>query len=964
MAQLERQAVQGLQQVRSAGLPSVRGAPVPTAGDVELSRNPSTFVQDLLTAAGNVAKVGTEVMAQAVEEDKVRQVDRALNGLMPTQDATTGGKRASMLVKMQNEIALQSAKLKENANRWEGTDEAWEDHVVMSRQSVEDKMLMQYPELIEDKDTRKAITNAFIEQQPQIVAARASAKIAKDWQDRTTAMNSRIVATTQGLSGAELVGTMEQLKQEAVALQLSVPEFESMFASVAMERAAVGDTSLIDATKDLKDHNGVSLYDRNGKLQTSAIQGQRMWASLNQSEVAEQKWQLEQRYMSGELDDAQLLVEAHQQNLATGASSWSDEAINTLRRSKAKKSGADGKLTQALMNINSGKLLVVDDYTEKELKGIEKAAHSKTDAEVEAYAKIAGLNEEQTEELHRRETAKTMVALAKAGIKDTTMSRQVGGMMNLSPEHLKDMTQEPPELENLLRKWDSLPDEYRTAIVGEKEGAFITNYQRALDANMNVGQAIDFAQKAGRNVRLNNKDVTKGAESVAKSVASASGWNPFNNFPDYIKEQMKNVAGDYMRTFMTAGYSKDDAEKQTELALQREYSQHGGSMFTGGTVIKGGVDKLAQKYKVNPQDIGLVLQSYLEKNKQTLADAAGVDNVDEMYFDIDQRRGIYTVRNGTSGMPVQAAKPLAELMDYKWAEDVANMPDQEKTDMIRRVESNALMAQGRGGTSLMNMLFPDAKASMGTPPANFEIGNSQKQAAFVDYIATAENSTMAGYDTQAGTFVPYDSDVGTQGEDTIAYGHKLTPEEKANGYILIGGEAVPYKQGSSQLTDQLARHLLEQDLEKHVPSTSGWKIPYDQLHPSAKRALVDTAYNMGKNFLNKAPKAKAAFEAGDLGSGFVYMLDAVNEGGKRSTGLLARRAQAYNLMADGGDALPRIDKVQANEDGSMRVKFASRPETMLRPDILAKIDKDGWYTVVPTKAGSLHSRSKAGTIDV
>ncbi|WP_459594888.1 hypothetical protein, partial [Enterobacter hormaechei] len=70
-------------------------------------------------------------------------------------------------------------------------------------------------------------------------------------------------------------------------MQLTKPEYEAMVADVALSKASIGDSSFIEATKSLKDKDGVSLYERNGKLMTGEISANRTWASLNQVELFE-----------------------------------------------------------------------------------------------------------------------------------------------------------------------------------------------------------------------------------------------------------------------------------------------------------------------------------------------------------------------------------------------------------------------------------------------------------------------------------------------------------------------------------------------------------------------------------------------------------------------------------------------------------------------------------------------------
>ncbi|KAF2282458.1 hypothetical protein GH714_043929 [Hevea brasiliensis] len=145
-------------------------------------------------------------------------------------------------------------------------------------------------------------------------------------------------------------------------------------------------------------------------------------------------------------------------------------------------------------------------------------------------------------------------------------------------------------------------------------------------------------------------------------------------------------------------------------------------------------------------------------------------------------------------------------------------------------------------------------------------------------------------------------------------------------------------------------------MKAHVPSTPGWKEDFNNLPGNIRRALIDTSFNMGKGFLNNNPTANAWFKKGDYQAGFIQLLTASNENGKRSKGVLVRRASAYNMA--GGGEWPKISKVDVQEDGTMRVKF-SGDKSSINPEMRKIISDDGWLLVKRGKPGSLHERSTA-----
>ena len=158
--------------------------------------------------------------------------------------------------------------------------------------------------------------------------------------------------------------------------------------------------------------------------------------------------------------------------------------------------------------------------------------------------------------------------------------------------------------------------------------------------------------------------------------------------------------------------------------------------------------------------------------------------------------------------------------------------------------------------------------------------------------------------------------------------------------------------------------LLKQDMKKNVPSTKDWAIPFDAMHPSTQRGIMDLTYNLGKAGIQKSPKAYAAFKAGRITDGFIEMLGTASTEGKRSPGLLVRRAEAYN-MAQSEAGVPRISEVETRADGSMYVKFAGKMSpAFVSQSIHNRIDKNGWMQVYPPGAGKLVAGAKVGKVKV
>ena len=982
---IERQAVQGIQRVQSTGAPRSAGTQELQMAMPQLDPSQQgNFLSDLVEAAQVGMSVGADIMNQAVEDDKVRQMDRALTGLMPSEDATVGGARAHMLVNLQNDVLAQTTQLQQEAKTFQGTDEEWEQHLVNSRNAIQARMWQQYPELQGDKNSMKVLTNAFLEQQPQVFGARQTAKIDQQIQKRSDDMRSRIIYATNGLTGDALNASLQGLQQEAITLGLTKPEYESMVADIAQDRAAVGDGSLIEGTKSLRDGNGVSLYQRNGKLMTAEIQANRAWAAQNQVAVFEKKDAAVQAYENGDLSREQMLQIAQNHNDMTGGTAWSDGELSSLFARVAKASAVKAKTEDLFARGNTGSPLGLQDISKKERDEYAGALTSAYQTLAEKEIAANGLTGEDAERVRGKYEQARYAKLGEQLIEDPNIGQRWNALMQMAPENLKDMKVEPEALQTIMRARDSIPEASRRAVMGDDAYAFVSNYDLAVRQGFNTGQAIDFAQRASRSTNLpagTIKELTSDVQGVVSDVAGGSWLTRGDNMSDMGKDLMMQDADTIARAMKVAGNNNETIKTHLKSYLQGQYTQLADGFFTQGVLVKGDIRGMADKVGVNANDLPLAMRQYINNHKEQLLDASGGMTEKDLYYDVDMKRGMFTIRAGSGRTPLTPAMPISEINGQELLKQSYETKKKER-DESKKVWEDSQNRMGSWGLSpttvrpykettmegeptakavgkmgIADFLVSPAFASGKDLPANYEFGYKQNNANFVDYVAKTENSINAGLDRSSGTYTPYKDAHGF----SVGFGHFLTPEEQKNGYVDIDGIKVPFVQGRSELTPERARKLLEQDLKKNTPSTQGWAVGFDDMHPGQQRALMDYGYNLGKNGINNAPTAKAYFEKGRFTDGFLSMLSTASTEGKRSPALLVRRAEAYNQGQSGG-AVPKISEVETREDGSMYVKFAGE----MSPAFVSKQNygkiQDGWYQVYPPQKNSLVPNANIGRI--
>ena len=211
-----------------------------------------------------------------------------------------------------------------------------------------------------------------------------------------------------------------------------------------------------------------------------------------------------------------------------------------------------------------------------------------------------------------------------------------------------------------------------------------------------------------------------------------------------------------------------------------------------------------------------------------------------------------------------------------------------------------------------------------------EVGETQ-----VEKLKEFENSAGAG--RKDGKWYGHESLEG--GTQTIAYGHKLTPEEAKSGFISINGELVDYRQGLSQDHADAVLKVDTQWAQTHA-SASLKKIGMED-DEGKLQAITSLIYNVGSGSWGSS-KAKKFLEAGNIEDfmheAFSEEAGFVNINGEYSRGLARRRKEEAGLFA------------QANiNEGSPFSKMISEVLNTINPISTAQAADDPKGLPLPTQ---------------
>lgn len=232
---------------------------------ITVDKTGTEIVDTLIKFAGVAGSEYIKRTEKKIEADKAVQTSRAVQGMMPTDDATNAGYRAHAAVSIKGQALESQVRLNELA-KTKMTDEQWEE-VIRSEYSSFDKFMTdKYDDYAKDVELQKLGAVALRETIPQVTAAREGYKIEHEINDRMNSATDVLVnATASGMiTGAnpeELVNSVDTL---LAPLQLTASQKDDVIINAVI---VSDDQKLVEFSKSYNGDRKTSLYDRSGKIQ-------------------------------------------------------------------------------------------------------------------------------------------------------------------------------------------------------------------------------------------------------------------------------------------------------------------------------------------------------------------------------------------------------------------------------------------------------------------------------------------------------------------------------------------------------------------------------------------------------------------------------------------------------------------------------------------------------------------------
>lgn len=838
-------------------------------------QNTGRSLVDSLSKAAGIAgnQIGYE-LEQKRQDDIVRQQNRALLNQQPTDDATQAGYVAHGVVGLQNNAMALTKRLQKDAMTFTGTDEEWTEKVVDARRQLQEETFAKYPAL-EDEDNRTdmlaAATNIWNEQSLTLTQARVLGKLDQEQKARMNTFSDNLITKTEGLEGAALGESITSLMTtNREALQLTEDEAEGALLQAALTDAASGDGRLVEFAKSYKGGRDSTLFERSAKLQKAEVQYKQRLASENQGYLARTKTDLFDGYLGGELTWRELTDSADKLNEKFGGRAVTDEQLMSLRNRRQGKVSEDTDVSLALDAANNSRF---EGYTPAGVKYTDPKLQQKVIAAKEAaleqtaantLAQIENPTPQQIATVKADAERELALFINSSQFVHEGWASQFEAIPNYNLEGIDAEGDLPAGAAEVIRRWDEMPEGSRLDHTKPKTAAFFSNFETFRSQGMSDVQAMAAAQKASRNPAIIDATTRSSIASEAASLAedlTEVGFFGITEAPAWYQDRLSLQLNSMIKANMDAGYMDvDKAAEAAKASFETHYTQLG-----NGQLMFGGREQIASQMNVHPSDIEVTLDTYLDMNKTRIEDELSGVTIDEVYFDVVPNRDIVILRSGVDGLPVQPPIPLSDL---KRGRDAWIMQREESADRERDVEGiTEDIARGRAG-------LPATGKGTTLSASDVDSGSYRKDKilkasemfyeerdAFRGAIKQVENSAKDGWDKRSKVWTPHESLEG--GTQTLAYGHKLTAKEAESGTVEVDGVSYSFKEGESQITEQVAEKLMVQDLDKARSHLQLKWRGYEDLPAKYQKLLVSIQYNTGDVTSKSWAKLNKAMKEGD-----------------------------------------------------------------------------------------------------
>jgi len=590
----------------------------------------SDIVNSLLAFSGVAADEYTKRVAKKVEEDKAVQISRALEGALPTDEATVAGYRAHVAVSIKGKVLEGQARLNQLAKE-RITDDQWNEAVREEYRNLDTYLYNTYSRFSKDKDLQMLASTAYREAIPQATAERLANKLNYEITDRVN-------SGTDVLVNAAAMGGLTQDDPSVVASQVN-DMLESMKltpsqADQALEQAIVNtqDLDLIRVSKEFFGSRKTSLYDRSGKIQKAEQKALTKKAADDMIDVQLKLNSLSNEFLGdgvnpGSITENEMLSAARRMREESGNRYPSGEWVASLLKQKDRKTANSNIILGGLQDFANENVTNLDHLnTEQKQDVIKYSLQTEMQAALDAADK-ANLQGNEKEkfladsvkrvEQHIGDNTVEKNVLYDQWVKDfkSVANANVLSISELSQTSQGEMRQQlSDKAKKTFSTLDNLSDTARRVYlekVGGTAKSILERYLNFKDIGRPSAEALRLAQIQERmNIRPKNEDVVAAVDTAFDASKSWFKWDTdisggqapwfrqrilekVNTYPDPTSEPMQTSINNWIQT----GWTRTD----------------------GGLMLEGSPEQIRYLTHVHPEAFDSAFSYYIGENSKTIS---------------------------------------------------------------------------------------------------------------------------------------------------------------------------------------------------------------------------------------------------------------------------------------------------------------------------------------------------------
>jgi hypothetical protein len=598
------------------------------------------MVESLVNFAGVAGSEYIKSVSKKIEADKAVQTSRAVEGLIPTSDATVAGYQAHAAVSIKSKTLGSQARLNELAKR-KTTDEEWEEAIREEYRVLDEHMMENYPGYETDEVLQKLSAVSLRETIPQATAQREGYKLEHEINDRINSATDVLVnsAASGGLNidnSKDLVASVDNMLKP---LQLTASQKDQV---VAQAIAISKDPALIDKTlqnQKIAD-NGISLAEERLTQEQALFTGEVTLKEFT-DHVKRRNKDLNNKYMT----PANFESVVTQLGKNTAAAFNMERLIKKIQSDNPNMYGEKPKEVQAayenLLKIREDKAIA--DAEELGLQGDESIAHILN----ERQKTVKYLGDKSVEKGLLLESWKASIRNLSTMNVDTTGTEQ-DGKFRLSAKGKQAM--------HLL---DSMTEntrgQYIDSLDNKKDRDAVMQFLHLREEGVPEGTALKQAQNLARNPRpIDFKAVQGGWEEVRDSQE----WSWFRkDIPDSQVGYIEDTVKDYIMNNPNPG-------SPMSVDLVKGWMKNNWTTTKNGTRLMGNAQQLTELMSrddsggLHISKIDTAVEQLIEINKDSIRKTLSIYGLDES--------DVYPVTNTKDGTIALHATGVGDFMGTKW----------------------------------------------------------------------------------------------------------------------------------------------------------------------------------------------------------------------------------------------------------------------------------------------------------